>query len=278
MGGVPGSGGYGSLELFHQVLLQLGFAELSEAPQLTTKLIRSTIFRFEYADFAKRIVPHLKSDLEASLTSWIEESGGAFRNDLPMFLYYLWSDSNLADQIKINPKAPPLLVPRQWESIQKLCEGIYLQILISRFRLTLEEFDPSRFVTMYAVDAMEGFEFEEFLGNILTAIGYDVEVTRRGADQGADLFAEKFGRKIVIQAKNYSDSVGNSAVQQALAAKSFYGCDEAMVITNNRFTQSASELAESTGVRLVDRLKLQEYLDDYNRVIMEIAADSSGRA
>lgn len=138
--------------------------------------------------------------------------------------------------------------------------------------MTLERFDPSLFVTIYSIDAMSGYEFEDFLTKLLTSIGYDVQITKKSGDQGADLFAEKFGRKIVIQAKNYSDNVGNSAVQQVLAAKTFYTCDQAMVITNSYFTPSARELAESGGVRLVDRRELQKYLDEYNRTILDQAA------
>lgn len=37
---------------------------------------------------------------------------------------------------------------------------------------------------------------------------------------------------MVIQAKNSTGSVGNAAVLQAIFAKAFYGCDEAMVVTN----------------------------------------------
>ena len=73
----------------------------------------------------------------------------------------------------------------------------------------------------------------------------------------------------MIQAKNYSGVVGNSAVQQAISAKTFYGCDEAMVVTNSYFSKSAKELALSAGVRLVDRAELQSYLDDYNQKMIE---------
>lgn len=85
----------------------------------------------------------------------------------------------------------------------------------------------------------------------------------------ADLFVTRFGKDMVIQAKNYSGSVGNSAVQQVISAKTFYGCDEAMVVTNSYFTRSAKELAESALVRLIDRDELQKYLDDYNQKIIE---------
>jgi restriction system protein len=122
---------------------------------------------------------------------------------------------------------------------------------------------------MYHVDAMGGYEFEKFLGVVFQTIGYDVEGTKLSGDQGADLFVSKFGKKIVIQAKNYSGSVGNSAVQEAISAKSFYGCDEAMVVTNSYFTRSAIELASAASVRIIGRRDLQGYLDDYNQRIIE---------
>ena len=118
---------------------------------------------------------------------------------------------------------------------------------------------------------MSGFEFEDFLAELFRTIGYDVQVTKRTGDQGADLFVEKFGKKTVIQAKNYSDNVGNAAVQQALAAKAFYSCDHAMVVTNSYFTSSAKSLAKAAGITLVDRKELESDLDKYNRAIMEAA-------
>lgn len=39
-----------------------------------------------------------------------------------------------------------------------------------------------------------------------------------------------------LQAKNYTGSVGNAAVLQAISAKTFYGGDEAMVVTNSYCT------------------------------------------
>jgi len=264
---------YTCLELFHTVLLQLGFSELADMPQLTHRLIQSTALRFQYGDFVRRTSGHIQDDLESTLRSWIEETGISFRTSLPMLIYYLWENDLLKGEIDYREDKPPLIGPVELSRLSKLCERLRYEILLVRFRLALEQFDPSRYVTMYALDAMSGYEFEDFLGTLLTTLGFEVEVTRRSADQGADLFAQKLGRRVVIQAKNYSDSVGNAAVQQALSAKAFFSCDDAMVVTNSRFTASARELADSTGVRLIGRDELQAYLDDYNRVLMERAAD-----
>lgn len=159
-----------------------------------------------------------------------------------------------------------------FENIKKylfICEDIYFDILVERLATRLEHFNSSKFVTMYLIDAMDGYQFENFLVEIFQTLGYDVKETKKTQDQGADLFVTRFGKNMVIQAKNYSGSVGNSAVQQAISAKAFYGCDEAMVVTNSYYTKSAMELAESARVRLIDRNELQKYLDDYNQKIIE---------
>ena len=265
-------GSYSDLMLFHNVLVRLGFDELRELEGLTVKLVRTTSFRFQYADFINRIKGHIGSEFMTSIRAWIEERGAAFRRDLPMLLFYLWESKLFEESVTYTPESIPLVSDPEYHRVHKGCESIYFDILVTRFRTTLERFDPARFVTIYSIDEMGGYEFEDFLTLLFTTLGYDVQTTKRSGDQGADLFAEKFGRKIVIQAKNYSDNVGNSAVQQVLAAKTFYGCDDSMVVTNSYFTPSAVELAKSGGVSLIDRTKLQHYLDEYNHTIMDQAA------
>jgi HJR/Mrr/RecB family endonuclease len=99
---------------------------------------------------------------------------------------------------------------------------------------------------------MTGEEFEIYLMELLSRRGYTVYGTPATGDQGADLLAKKDGRTIVIQAKNYQGPVGNSAVQEVLAAVHFYAGDEGWVITNSTFTPAAKDLAQRAGVRLID--------------------------
>ena len=110
--------------------------------------------------------------------------------------------------------------------------------------------EPTQFVDY---STMTGEEFEIHLMNLLKRLGYtDICGTPTTGDQGADVLAKKEGRKIVIQAKKYSGSVGNDAVQEVLGALHFYCGDEAWVVTNSAFTQSAKELSQRTGIRLID--------------------------
>lgn len=276
--GTPGprmDGAYTERELFREVLIRKGFDELEELPSLLDKLLLTTAFNSAYLGFSRELSRHIKANLSDTLRSWIEEAGTTFRADLALFYYYLWENDVAYTGIQFNPQATstagtPLLPIQAFRQGLSLCETIYFDILVERLASQLEHFNPNRFITMYLVDGMDGFQFEAFLVEIFQTIGYDVKETKKTADQGADLFVNRFGKNMVIQAKNYTGSVGNSAVQQAISAKAFYGCDEAMVVTNSYFTRSAKELASTAAVRLVDREGLQRYLDDYNQKLIEM--------
>ncbi|VWD36107.1 hypothetical protein BCO18430_06396 [Burkholderia contaminans] len=274
------NGSYSNRELFREVLIRKGFTELEELPHLLDKLLLTTGFNAAYLGFSSEVSRHTGGSLIDVLRSWIGEVGTRFRDDLSLLLYFLWDRKIRYPDLQYVEQASstygmPLL---SWETLQhwlQTCEKIHFDILVQRLGTKLEHFDPNRFVTMYHVDAMNGYDFEKFLGEIFQSAGFDVEGTKLSGDQGADLFVSRFGKKIVIQAKNYSGSVGNAAVQEAISAKSFYGCDEAMVVTNSYFTRSALELADATSVRLVGRRELQAYLDDYNqRIIEQFRSDS----
>lgn len=109
-------------------------------------------------------------------------------------------------------------------------------------------------VSLETIDNMDGFAFEFFIKELLDKISYkNVTVTNGSGDFGIDVIAEKDGIKYGFQCKLYSDKVGNSAVQEAYAGKMHYGCNTAIVITNNYFTNAAISQAEETGVVLWDR-------------------------
>lgn len=117
------------------------------------------------------------------------------------------------------------------------------------------------------IDRMGGHDFERFLVRLFQKHGYLAKnVGATGGDFGADLVIEKSGVKIAVQAKNYtSGRVGNDAVQQAIAGATFYDCDQAMVVTNARYTKSAYKQAKACRyfpVTLWDRDAIQSLLDN----------------
>lgn len=103
-----------------------------------------------------------------------------------------------------------------------------------------------------ASSVQTGVDYEVFCENKLRDMGFTIQRTKIVGDQGVDLIAIKNDRKIAIQCKYYTNSVGNKAVQEIIAGANFYGCPEKAVITNSYFTKSAKQLAASLNVILVE--------------------------
>jgi len=110
---------------------------------------------------------------------------------------------------------------------------------------------------------MSGKRFEKFMADLFEKMGYTVIRTKLSGDQGADLIIKKFGYKTAVQVKRWKRPVGNKAVQEIVAAKEYYNCDDAMVVTNSTFTKSAIELAHKNKVKLVDREELKKWIEKY---------------
>lgn len=115
---------------------------------------------------------------------------------------------------------------------------------------------------MEYIDTLSGFEFEDYLEELFTELGYTAKELPYSNDYGADLIISKGFNEIVIQAKNYSTNVGNKAVQEVIAAKSYYKCDIGMVITNSYYTQNAVKTAEASEIILIDRDGLERIIDE----------------
>ena len=72
-------------------------------------------------------------------------------------------------------------------------------------------------------DKMNGYEFEEYAAGYLKRNGYSkVTVTKASRDFGVDLIAKKHRTTYAVQCKLYQGKVGNSAIQEAVAGKSYY--------------------------------------------------------
>lgn len=108
-----------------------------------------------------------------------------------------------------------------------------------------------------------GDDFEHLVVRLYDAMGYAAQRIGGHGDQGGDVIANKEGESTLIQAKCYEGSVGNAAVQQAVAARQHYGCHKAVVITTSFFTTEALALAKSNSVELVDQKILQQRLAEH---------------
>jgi len=110
---------------------------------------------------------------------------------------------------------------------------------------------------------LSGAQFENLLYRLFEAMGYSVQKTGQVGDQGCDLVVNMKNQRVAVQAKRYAQSVGNAAVQQAVAAQKVYGCAKAMVVASSGFTKEAIELARTNDVDLIDGRKLSALLMQY---------------
>ena len=108
------------------------------------------------------------------------------------------------------------------------------------------------------LDTMDGFEFEYYCADLLSANGFDdVKVTRSSGDYGIDILAEKDGVTYAIQCKRYTGLVGVKAVQEAYAGRDYYDRMVGAVLTNQYFTKPAVQAARKLKIVLWDRDYLQ---------------------
>lgn len=106
------------------------------------------------------------------------------------------------------------------------------------------------------IDALSGLEFEHFSADVLRRNGFtNVRVTQASGDFGADIITtDEKGYLWVFQCKRYkSATLGNTPIQEIVAAKSHYGAQFAGVITNAHFSEAARLLARENGVTLIER-------------------------
>ena len=147
--------------------------------------------------------------------------------------------------------------------IKKLVEDIKNNSIKKRLQDTDNNY---KYISIDDLDLMSGVEFEEFISNLFCKMGYDSKTTKTSGDQGIDVIVKKDNQKIGIQCKRYSGNISNSAIQEAIAGKSFYRLDKVIVITNSFFTKSAITLAEANDVILWDRIILKEKINE-NQII-----------
>jgi restriction system protein len=98
---------------------------------------------------------------------------------------------------------------------------------------------------------LTGIPFEQFLAEVFEELGYRVEITKASGDQGVDLILVQDTQRIAVQAKGYSGSVGNKAIQEAYTGMCIYACNQCVVVTNSQFTSGAYEAAAKTTCVLI---------------------------
>jgi len=115
---------------------------------------------------------------------------------------------------------------------------LFAAYLFCRWMLKIMKLKPKEADrTIDEIDKMTGEEFELFTAAVLKGCGFIIEeLTKTTGDYGADIIVSFAQIRIAVQCKRYSHPVGVKAVQEVISAMKHYDCEEAIVITNNYFT------------------------------------------
>jgi restriction system protein len=114
---------------------------------------------------------------------------------------------------------------------------------------------------------MEPFDFEQYVGRLLEQQGYKVKITGKPGDLGVDIVAQKGSLQCAVQVKLQVKPVSRRAISDVVAGKHHYGCNAAMVVTNNIFAKQAVDLARSTRCILIERTILARWITSCQRKI-----------
>lgn len=187
---------------------------------------------------------------------------------LGCFIYYLMSEN----KIPLPPKfeRTPYNLGFEYayykvkQDLEPYAKAYFENLEVLQLERELSLDTPSSVITIEDFDLMSGQEFERAVADIFTSMGYQISMTPITGDQGIDIIAVRNGTRIGIQAKCYTGKVPNSAVQEVVAGKEYYGVHRCIVVTNSSFTNSAIDLAKANHVALWDRSILEEKLSCYH--------------
>jgi len=226
--------------------------------------VKTAYFKRKEEDFNEFFLRHNQSlATNPTVEEWSKAYVATFENNTH-YIDFL-EKLVLSKEITLEEKELEAQIEREIERIiiEHNATSIYQAIASQKTSLSPLNIDN--------IDEMSGEEFEIFLKLLFKKREYRVEHIGGSGDQGADLILRRFNIKTVVQAKRYEGTIGNTAIQEVVAAKAFYNSQRTMVITNSKFTLSAKRLAKANNVELWNRERLKEalkytpiYLDELN--------------
>lgn len=113
---------------------------------------------------------------------------------------------------------------------------------------------------------MNGYEFEDYIADLLTSLGFSVSKTPYSGDGGIDLIAERtdpfFSGKYLIQCKNWTGSVGQPEVRDLFGVVTSERANKGILVATSDFTVQAYEFAKDKNLELIDGEALQSIIDN----------------
>ncbi len=124
-----------------------------------------------------------------------------------------------------------------------------------------------------SLDSLSGIEFEEFITQLLGAMGFRTQITKASGDGGVDIvaFLDKpiIGGRYLLQCKR----LASGSLVGAPTIREFYGAvtadrkaSKGILVTTSGFTMQAKEFAGEVGIELIDGQQLRILLAEYGNL------------
>ena len=161
----------------------------------------------------------------------------------------------------------------EWSALERLEEATLLEFDLNDSRVLLSELRSHLARHHRDIGQLSPRRFEEVVGDVYRALGWQVEVTLQTRDGGVDLVCVRHpsGQVCVVECKRYAHhrKVGIDVVDRLLGASFRIGASSAHLVTTSSFTRP-SRTAQAEAVRrgleleLVDGHKLLELLRTFS--------------
>ena len=99
--------------------------------------------------------------------------------------------------------------------------------------------------------SLSGIEFEQEVGALYRARGYQVQSTPISGDQGIDLVMQKDGETTVVQCKSHQKPVGPAVARELFGAMVAVGADNAILACTGGFTRGVKEFVRDKPIILL---------------------------
>ena len=114
---------------------------------------------------------------------------------------------------------------------------------------------PTEEYILARLQQMDPYDFEAFVADVWTELGWRTRTVGKPGDRGIDVIATRGEQKQLIQAKRYgpNTTVGSPEVQQYASLRlQENNVDGVTIVTTGTFSNQAKELAPELDVLLID--------------------------
>lgn len=117
----------------------------------------------------------------------------------------------------------------------------------------IERQERDYWVRYWGNKQLDGFQFEEAVGELYKKLGYKVEVTQGSGDGGVDIKIGKDGKKGIIQCKAHSHQVGPKDVRELWGVKDDFEADYAIFVAYSGVTTAAKDFTRNKEYTIIDK-------------------------